>query len=266
MKNKKPIVVLAAVALCFGGLGYYLSTDSKVDSFTKAEVITDSKYTALKSLYDLSQEGVPIAMGKLAREYYDGVNIKRNDEKALFWAKRGFEKQDELSTFILARMNYYGEATQADPQKAIQLLELIKDKKLEYKYILAKIYIEEAKKDKNYIGKGVELMMSAADEGFPQAQFEMANTLRFGELNEDVVLDKQSLLRRSAEYLAMAAAQDYKPATRQLGLYFYNGIGVKQDTSKGLELLNDAAIKGDTEAAKILKAKTFDLEVNSNGN
>lgn len=266
MKKQTRYFLVAVIISGIVGSGLYWTESRNLSSFSKAEVITKENYPALQSLYDLSNEGMPLAMGKLAREYYDGINIVRNDDKAFYWATKGYEHHDGLSTFILARMNYYGEATKANPVKAIQLLNEIKDQKLEYKYILAKIYLEQGKVDKNNLGKGVELLMSAADGGLPQAQMEMANTLIIGSLYEDSLdIDKSTLFKRSAEYLAMAAAQDYKPAIRQLGLYFYNGIGVPKDTTKGMNYLNEAAQEGDIEASKILKTKNFKFDFNGIG-
>ena len=128
------------------------------------------------------------------------------------------------------------------------------------------MYLDQAKNDANYVGEGVVEIKAAADGGLPQAQLDMANTLKLATLNDSTQgIDKNVLLKQSAEYLAMAVAQGYTPAMRQLGLYFYNGIGVPKNIEKGLNLLKEAADKGDTNSAEILEKKTFDIDEVSNG-
>ena len=264
---KKTFMALtASLAIGITGAGYYLYHDDGVESLPKSEITAMNKQDSLIDLHKLAKENVPKAMGKLAQEFYDGVNVKRNDEKAFYWASKGHELKDEVATFILARMYYYGEGTSADPKKAIGLLNEIKDKKLEVRYILGKMYLDQVKNDKSYLEKGLLEIKAAADSGLPQAQLDMAITLRGGILNESTQgLDKNAVLKLSAEYLAMAAAQGYAPAMRQLGLYFFNGIGVPQNTEKGLNLLKEAADKGDVNSAEILEKKKFNIDEVSNG-
>jgi TPR repeat protein len=264
---KKTLLALTA-SLAFGitGAGYYFYQGDGVESLPSSDITAIDKQDSLIDLHKLANENVPKAMGKLAQEFYDGVNIKRNDEKAFYWASKGHELKDEVATFILARMYYYGEGTKPDVKKAIELLDGIKDKKLEVRYILGKMYLAQAKNDANYLVKGVVEIKAAADSGLPQAQLDMANTLRMAALNDSSQgLDEKGLLKQSAEYLAMAAAQGYTPAMSQLGLYFYNGIGVPKSKEKGMNLLKEAADNGDTNSAEILEKKNFDINEVSHG-
>lgn len=260
MKNKKFIALAAVLAVGITGTGYYLVSGNSENALTKEEIIASEKRESLQSLYQLAQEGVPMAMGKLAREFYDGVNIKRNDKKAFFWAEKGHELNDDVATFILARMYYYGEATEQNPDKAIKLMNSIKDRKLEVRYILGKIYLDQAKNDPKNFELGLIEIRAAADEGLVQAQYDLANTLRVGAIvNTSQEVNTSAVLKQSSEYLAMAAAQGYAPAMRLLGLYFYNGIGVIKNTERGLKLLQEAADSGDQDSIEILEKQNFDL-------
>lgn len=266
MADKKFIAFAAVLVVGITGAGYYAVQDSKVGTLTNEEITVTDKSESLKSLNDLAEEGVPIAMGKLAREFYDGVNVKRNDEKAFYWANKGHELNDDVASFILARMYFYGEETKADPQKAIELLNSIKERKLEVRYILGKMYLDQAKNEPTYFEKGLAEIRTAADDGLAQAQYDLANSLRVGASTDDSKqVNKSAVLKQSAEYLAMAAAQGYTPAMRLLGLYFYNGVGVPKSTDKGLKLLQEAADNGDLNSAEILENRDFMIKGLSRG-
>lgn len=259
--NKKFIAVAACLAIGITGAGYYFTQNRGIDSLQSTEITASEKKDALIELHDLAKEGVPQAMGKLAKEFYGGPNIKHNYGKAFYWATKGHELQDKEATFILARMYYRGEATQADPQKAINLLNEIKDESLEARYILGRVYLDQAKEDNSYYSQGISEIRAAADNGLPQAQLDMADSLRVGIMSESgPEIDKNAVLKQSAEYLAMASSQGHVPAMRQLGLYFYNGVGVPKNVEKGLGLLQDAANNGDMGAAEILEKQQFNID------
>lgn len=266
MRNKKFVALAAVLAVGITGTGYYLTNGNNEYALTKDDVVALDKHKSLQSLYELAQEGVPMAMGKLAREFYDGVNVKRNDEKAFFWANKGHELNDDVATFILARMYYYGEATAHNPDKAIELMNSIKDRKLEVRYILGKMYLDQAKDDPSKFELGLSEIRAAADDGLAQAQYDLANSLRVGAVvDTSQEVNTSAVLKQSSEYLAMAAAQGYTPAMRLLGLYFYNGIGVPVNTDRGLKLLQEAADRGDQNSIEILEKQNFDLTGVQNG-
>lgn len=266
MKNKKFIALAAVLAVGMAGTGYYFASGNNENALTNEEITATDKRESLQSLYDLAQEGVPMAMGKLAREFYDGVNVKRSDEKAFYWAKKGHELNDDVATFILARMYYYGEATEQNSDKAIELMNSIKDRKLEVRYILGKIYLDQAKENPSKFELGLTEIRAAADDGLAQAQYDLANSLRVGAVvDTSQEVNTSAVLKQSSEYLAMAAAQEYAPAMRLLGLYFYNGVGVPKNTERGLNLLQEAAERGDQDSKEILEKQNFEIAGSSQG-
>lgn len=261
MKKITGAALLIVLLIGATSVGLFLNNRSSVRALSTDEIIADvDKKESIKSLHKLAIEGVPLAAGKLSREFYDGINLRQNDKKAFFWATTGYARKDVLATFILARMYYYGEATNADPQKAISLLNEIKSKSLVAKYILGKIYLDEAKINKTYYYKGISEIQDAANSGLSEAQFDLATSLRSGAFEDHTEKLKEPALKQSAEYLAMAAAQNYIPAVRELGLYFINGIGVKKDVEQGNLLLNEAAGNGDSEAKARIRNGNFDID------
>lgn len=261
MRDNKFIALAAILVVSITGGGYYMMQNGQVHALTKEEITAPDKTESLESLYQLAEEGVPMAMGKLAQEYYHGVNLKRNQEKAFYWAVKGHELNDEVATFILARMYFNGDMAKADPDKAIALLNSIKERKLDVRYVLGRVYMDQAKNNPAYFEKGLAEIKRAADDGLPQAQFEMANSLRVGAMADtSEAVNKSAVLKQSSEYLAMAAAQGYTPAMSMLGLYFYNGIGVSKNIDRGLKLLQEAADVGDLDAAEILEKQNFKIK------
>lgn len=229
------------------------AVNNKLSKLDDREIIVKSKSNVIQDLHAMAQDDVPVAMGKMAQEYYDGINVKRNDEKAFYWATEGEKLNDPLATMILARMYYYGEMTQPLPNKAIELLNKIKDKRLDARYVLGKMYEEQAVNNPEYVQLGLDEIKQSAELGLAQAQLDMAETLRSGATNGELSNDaKEEALRQSADYLAMAVAQGNVVAMRNLGLYYHEGIGLAKNNGKAKQYLGEAAQQGDAMAKEIL--------------
>lgn len=251
-------VGVSAIALNYGEARYKLH-DSEII------VVDQDKVQSIKELSMLAAEGVPEAMGRLAQEYYDGVLINQNDNKALYWTKKGADAKDARALILLAKFYYEGGLLAQDKEKAIGLMEQITENRMDAKYILGRMYIGNmVGKDEN-LEKGLDLIQLAADSGMPLAQYDYARSLlanvmllkRGNDINQDQF--KSLIEKKSAEYMAMAVAQDFVPAMTYLGLYFYNGTGVAKDENRGLRLLETAAKKGNDEAVDRLLSQNFVL-------
>ena len=134
------------------------------------------------------------------------------------------------------------------------MLEKIKDQRLDARYILGKMYEEQAVNHPEYFDMGLAEIRQAAELGFSEAQVDMAETLRVGGTTSKTLSDavKSETLKQSADYLAMAVAQGNVIAMRNLGWYYRDGIGIPQDAVKAKELLSQAANQGDSIAKEYL--------------
>lgn len=267
MRNFKPVVIpfIIAIHMALYGCG---SDDSlnNVSSLDVAEIITESasKKESIKDLFKLANENIGSAQGKLAQEFYDGLYIKANDTKALYWAEKANQNKDSLGTLLLARMTFYGEGTVKNPTQAIKLMESIVNNRIEAGYILGKMYIELSDKQPEYALKGAELISKSAESGFAVAQYEHAKTMLIGSKESNQKLDPKlrlSIQRNAVGFMSMAADQEYIPAVRDMGLFYLNGFIVDKDSDQAKSLLEVASRQGDQVAIQCLRDNLCDLGV-----
>lgn len=262
-KFLKPLSIAVLMCGLVSGCTATDSADAK-SILENSEIIVEDakKHESIVELHKLANEGVGTAQGKLAQEYYDGIYLKQNDEKALYWAGKAHANKDSLGTLLLARMKFYGEATEQNTKQAIALMETIIDRRIEAAYILGKMYLELIAENPEYAEKGAKLINKAADNGLAVAQFEHAITLKIGlEQSGSNVSDsvKKSIKKSVAEYMSMAADQEYMPAIGQMGLFYMNGYGVPKDEDRGKSLLEIAGHNGDITASECLRLKKCEI-------
>ena len=267
MRNFKPVVIpfILAAYLALHGCGSG-DVSKKVGSLDSAEIIaeSDSKKESIKDLFKLANENVGSAQGKLAQEFYDGLYIKANDTKALYWAEKAYKNKDSLGTLLLARMTFYGEGTDKNPTQAIKLMESIVTERIEAGYILGKMYFDLSDQNPEYALKGAELISKSAENGFPIAQYEHAQTLLIGSKEPNQNLDPKlrlSIQKNAVGFMSMAADQEYIPAVRDMGLFYLNGYIVDKDINQGKSLLELASRNGDQAAISCLTENNCDLGV-----
>ncbi|NWK51996.1 SEL1-like repeat protein [Acinetobacter sp. SwsAc5] len=258
-----PVVVFGALAMT--GCSSSNHKDAHYELHDSEIIVEDeAKRKSIADLHKLSVEGVGKAQGKLAQEYYDGIYLKRDDERALYWAKEAKSNGDGLGTLILARMTFYGESTEKNVPLALALMETIVKERIEAGYILGKMYLEAADQSPDYALKGAEMISKTAERGFPVAQYEHAQTMLMGVKDSDPkVTDavRKSIRKNAVEYMSMAADQQFVPAMRDMGLFYLNGFGVARNEDKGKGLLEAAAHHGDRIATECLTTGKCDLGV-----
>jgi uncharacterized protein len=234
---------------------------SKYDSnqyLTNTEITTqDEKIKGgLKDLFKLAKEGVAQAQGNLAKEFYDGVLITQNDDKALYWAKLAHEGGDSLGTLLYSRMAFYGEGMQQNREYAIELMQTIQNQRIEAKYILGRMYLDTDELTPEIVIKGSTLIEEAANNGFAAAQYDHGMSLldglrgSQGKINESI---SKSVQDSALDYISMAASQDFIPAVRQLGLFYLSGYGhIAKNEQIAKTYLEQASHKGDPIASGCL--------------
>ena len=62
--------------------------NNKLSELKDHEILVESKTGSIQYLHNLAKDNVPVAIGRLSQEYYDGVNLKRDDEKAFYQMER----------------------------------------------------------------------------------------------------------------------------------------------------------------------------------
>lgn len=268
MSKIKPVITSLSLCLICALSGCSLGNNEKSKAaLVESEITVQDveKRKSLIELHKLATENVAGGQAKLAQEYYDGIYLKRDDSKALYWAQKAHDNKDSLGTLLLARMYFYGEGVDKDSAKAISLMESIVKERVEAGYILGNMYLKLADSENpEYAVKGAELISKSAENGFPVAQYEHARTMLISSQQSDPKLTpelKKSIQKNAVGFMYMAAYQDYIPAVRDMGLFFMNGYFVEKDIEKGEGLLEVASRQGDQVAINCLNKKECDLGV-----
>ena len=127
----------------------------------------------LKAVIELCEEGDPEMCAFLGKEFYYGMNVPQDLERALRYLTVASENGDAISQFTLGFMYLIGRGTERDQEKALKWFLL------------------------------------AAKQGIPEAMYNVANLLlsKDKEMNKDEAI---SWLRRSAN-AGYDAAYDMLP-------------------------------------------------------
>ena len=221
-----------------------------------------------KKAFDLRQElakkGNPLAQLMLGAMYKEGLGVEQDFEKAFYWyqqsEKRGYLPALSEQAEMLAR----GKGVAKDPVKALKMLEQAASMgctpALDY---LGDMYRE---------GLGVEKDLKKAADLYKQAYLQ-GNTIslsKYADLYKDILgvenfLKNIDLHRQTeqSEYVPTltelavmyeeAAEFNHASAQVSLGDMYAEGLGVKQDLRKAIELYRKAAEQGNERAQSQLE-------------
>lgn len=161
--------------------------------------------------------------------YSESGEAWQNEEKGLYFIRKGYEYNDEYSTYQLAWSYLYNE-TYKDTAKGLALL----DEAIGMKYIdayITKAYIlfsgELLEKD---IETAVGLLEEAEALGSGNAAYRLGYLYDSGELSSDNEPDYAKAL----PYFEKAAELNEAYACEYAGKYYLYGLGVEEDTQKAL--------------------------------
>lgn len=93
------------------------------------------------------------------------------------------------------------------------------------------------------VNKAVHWYRKAAEQGVPEAQFNLAHLLVEAEISAS----------EAAMWMLKAAEQGMADAEFLMGIIYAEGLGVEMDREKALLWLNKAIAKGHADAAQFLK-------------
>ena len=190
-----------------------------------------------------------VSQYNLARLYYDGLGVKKDYEKALFYYQKAAE-EDGLkppvdTKYYLGLMYKNGLGTPKDLNQAIVWLKkAANDNHAKAQFELAMIYLNDKDRTENFY-EAVTLLEMAARTGYVPAQF------RLGKLYADGKGIAQDY-GRAADWYARAAAQNNPDAQNNLGTLYYNGRGVTQDYSQAAKWYEKAAAQKHADAQNSL--------------
>lgn len=231
---------------------------------------------------DHYQKGIALGSHKcgyaLGMLYYTGTGVEKDEDLAKDYFKQNYsillmeaENKDPVSIHILGTYYYYGFSVQRYIFKAIEWF--LKSSELGYsdsQYILGMIY-ETLGEDKNQVETAIKYYKMAASQDHPYAQYALgiialeANDYHKAEKYlESAAFQHYALAaytlakiyherdakhpQKAFEWFLIAAKQDHTEACYYVGLYYQNGMGVKQDIKQAVIWYEKAALKKDKDA------------------
>lgn len=148
---------------------------------------------------------------------------------------------DVRGDFLLGYMHLFGKGLEADAVKAEALFKKASTAGFNgATYRLGKMYREGHPGVPQNLDAALELLQIAADNGGPNAQFQLAQMLEFGE-------GTAPNIERAVDYYRQAANQKHAYARWNLGYFHQVGLVVEKDTERAAALYKLALSDGATK-------------------
>ena len=232
----------------------FASEDDAIDENLSADELYE-KANELRKAGDFStarayeekaaEAGHVEAAGKLSEAYYNGNFGEPDYEKALRFAKIGYEGGNSKGMLFYGIMLLYGKGTEQDADKALELIEAAYNsgemkaaRYLGYAYLQGIGISQDSQKAAMWFERGT-------DNG------DLTSIIELGKLylNGDGV-DQDYQKASDLFYKAIDGREDHvtAPAMVQLGVIYENGYGVEADLAKAAEWYQkalDSGLEGD---------------------
>ena len=215
-----------------------------------------------------ADQGHSEAMFQIVRCYAKGIGVGKDEKIALDWCRKAAEKNHGNALFELGQLYRDGLLVEQNLTTAYQYFEKSEnvgfmrataeknkisiiakywqkayDGDAESQYQLARCYVEGTGIAKNTdIAK--QWFQKAVDQKHPGAQYDLAVSY--------IASGKTEQFVPAFELLAQAASNNHTKAIVKLAECYYNGIGVKEDYEKAVELWEKTAKLNDPDAMYFL--------------
>lgn len=223
-----------ALAQCFLGIAYFDGEGVEQD------------YDEAYRLFALaSGQGEELAQYYLGLSYENGYGVEKNENLAmslfLLSAEKGCcDAQVKLGDIFYNGGNCSGD----DLEKAISWYTKASiEGNAESKYRLSCLHLSKPEKNEEDIARGLELLRSSAEGGYPAAQTSLGYRHYEGHL-----VEKDNSL--AAKWFLAASEKGISEASAMMGLLFERGHGVPQDLDKAKEFY-EKSISGEEEGQEL---------------
>ncbi|TAL59685.1 MAG: endopeptidase IV [Legionella sp.] len=247
--------------------------------------------------YQLAKEWYQKAAGQLPQAAVDlgfiDETVEDNYKDALAAYQLAAEKGDQVGTYNLALMYFYGKGVAVDYQKAKTLFaEAAKHGNSDAMTQLANIYFNALGVPRD-VQQGLALYQKAADLGNAAALFELglfsetganskpnyAEAVKYYQDSADKGNERAMLalarmyhhglgvpkdLKISADYYQKLADRQNAYAQYKLGTFYLEGIAGEQSVDKGKQLLKQASDNGNLEARQVLEKMNAQVQARLN--
>jgi len=193
-----------------------------------------SKIEAAKRVKFAAEQGDAKAQTDLGKMYEEGKNVRKNEVEAVKWyglaARQGYAR----AQFLLGIMYQKGQGVQQSEEEAVKWYSRA-----------AEQGDEGAKKALGTMTK-TKLLISAAEGGDAQAQYELGHNYQYG------YSGVEENGAEAVKWFKLAAAQGYVRAMRELGWIYQNGWKVPRNDTEAAKWYRLGAERGDAESQREL--------------
>ncbi|MDR1297442.1 MAG: hypothetical protein LBO05_08740 [Deltaproteobacteria bacterium] len=210
-------------------------------------LLDNNEHERAAAIFDeLAEQGSADAQYRLARLYFLGRGVARDDGLALKWYGRAAEQGLPGAQNILATMHYNGLGTPKDYRKASEWYRRAAEQGLYTAQFDLATMCDEGLGVKQDSREAVKWYRLAADQGFAAAQFNLAVMLDEG---RGAPRDREEALR----LYRLSAEQGLAPAQYELGQIYLQGEKTAADVDEARKWLQLAAFQGHPEAREKLE-------------
>lgn len=194
-----------------------------------------------------AEQGLPVAMFRLARTYDKGLGTEQDFGEAAIWYQRAADEGHTGAAAALGTMYEFGQGTDASLVEALRLYQSSADRgdafamtSLGYLYAEGKGVARDSK-------RAVSWYTRAAKLGQPRAMFNLALLMLAAKPD-------RAEQKIAVDWLRKAAERGHSGAARELAVLYDEGRSVKRDTKLAARYLLEAFSAGNERAA-------FDIRV-----
>lgn len=185
------------------------------------------------------EKGHPEAEYELGMLYYEGTDIPQELEHAFALISQAAAQKHIKAISQLGYLYEKGMGTEPDLNKAIELYEIaIASDDMNAMYHLSVMILDKRHPSTTDTKRALDLLRRAAIEGHAESQGLMGDLYYYGQHG----LPQYYPL--AVAWYANAAILGHESCLYKLGMMYYKGEGVKQDTHKALRLLSNSANRG----------------------
>ena len=196
-------------------------------------------------LHEAAEGGHRESQYLLARIYYEGMRVTKDDVEAAKWHLKAAEQGHRDAQASLGYMYVFGEGVAKDEVEGAKwLLKAAEQGNAPAQYLLALMYSEGAGVTKDDV-KATKWLRKAAEQGNAPAQYHLALMYYQGAgITKDDV--------EAAKWYLKAAEQGHREAQANLGYMYAFGEGVAKDEVEGAKWLRKAAEQRNAPAQYLL--------------
>ena len=213
-------------------LGNPAAITSLADCYLNGVGTDFNAFRAVDYYKEAAERGYTNAKYKLAVLYMKGRGVEKNEAEGLCLLNQAAEEGNVDAQTRLGVLYFTGKDMDCDDNLAFKWLDLAAPYNSEASYYLSKCWLLGRGTQKNE-QKALELLEAAANQGYPQAQYE---------IGASKILQHHNYMdyKVAAEWFEMAAQQGHKKAQMELVNFYTNGLGVQKNPQRAAFWRNQA--------------------------